>query len=102
MKKLKFIWILFALISILTWMPRLDGLLTKEYSAISGYVGLDDGWDVTVNEKTWQNVLLTALQFPAVSKGDEITSAADTPGRLGACRGCAASVCPAQCRQHVY
>ena len=43
MKKLKFIWILFALISILTWMPRLDGLLTKEYSAISGYVGLCNG-----------------------------------------------------------
>ena len=43
MKKLKIIWILFALISILIWMPRLDGLLTKEYSAISDCVVLDDG-----------------------------------------------------------
>ena len=87
MKKLKFIWILFALISILTWMPRLDGLLTKEYSAISGYVGLDDGWDVTVNEKTWQNVLLTALQFPAVSKGDEITMQRTLPADWGLVEG---------------
>ncbi|MDE6365693.1 MAG: GGDEF domain-containing protein [Lachnospiraceae bacterium] len=73
MKKLKLIWILFALISILTWLPRLDGLLTKEYSAISDYVGLDDGWDITINEDTWQNVSLTEFQFSAVSKGDVIT-----------------------------
>lgn len=87
MKKLKFIWILFALISIVTWMPRLDGLLTNEYSEISDYVGLDDDWDVSINEKTWQNVLLTAFQFPAASKGDKIIMQRTLPTDWGLVEG---------------
>lgn len=83
MKKLKIIWILFALISILIWMPRLDGLLTKEYSAISDCVVLDDGWDITINEDTWQNVRLTELQFAAVSKGDKIIMQRTLPANWG-------------------
>lgn len=87
MKKLKIIWILFALISILIWMPRLDGLLTKEYSAISDCVVLDDGWDITINEDTWQNVRLTELQFAAVSKGDEIIMQRTLPANWGVVEG---------------
>ncbi len=87
MKKLKIIWILFALISILIWMPRLDGLLTKEYSAISDCVVLDDGWDITINEDTWQNVRLTELQFAAVSKGDKIIMQRTLPANWGLVEG---------------
>lgn len=69
----KIIWILFVFISIVVWVPQIDRFLTEDYAEISKYFALDDGWDITINQDSYQNVLLTEFQFPAVRTGDRIT-----------------------------
>ena len=79
---LKTAFIIYALLSVYFTTRFIDSMLSSEYSAISHYISLDDGWDITINEDRWQNVSLDAFRFPPVSKGDTITMertfAADT------------------------
>ena len=70
---LKIIWVLYAFFSVFIWLPRLDALLTKNYEQILDYVSLDDSWDITINDTSYQNVSLGNLHFPAVNKGDQVT-----------------------------
>ena len=76
---IKIIWVLYALLSIFIWLPKVDSLLTKNYEQMSDYVLLDDSWDITINDTFYQNVSLEDLRFPAVNKGDEITMERDLP-----------------------
>ena len=84
---LKIIWILFALISVLIWIPQVDGLITKDYSEVSKYIDLDDAWDITINDETWHNVLLTDFHFPSVRKGTVITMQRTLPSDWGLVEG---------------
>lgn len=83
----KVIWILFVFISILVWVPQIDRLLTTDYAAISECAVLDDAWDITINEDSYQNVSLADLQFPAVGKGDVITMRRSLPSDWGLVEG---------------
>ena len=69
---LKFIWVFFALASMLFWISKVDRMITSGMSEGAECITLDDGWDITVNGTVYPNVLLTELRFPAVEKGDEI------------------------------
>lgn len=71
----------------LIWIPQIDKLITKDYAAISECVLLDDAWDITINEDTYQNVLLTDFRFPAVGKGDSITMQRILPSDWGLVEG---------------
>lgn len=71
----------------LVWIPQIDKLITKDYAAISECVLLDDAWDITINEDTYQNVLLTDFRFPAVGKGDTITMQRILPSDWGLVEG---------------
>ena len=84
---LKTIWIVFVLISMLVWIPQIDKLITKDYAVISECVLLDDAWDITINEDSFQNVLLTDFHFPAVGKGDTITMQRTLPSDWGLVEG---------------
>ncbi|MDE7476663.1 MAG: GGDEF domain-containing protein [Lachnospiraceae bacterium] len=84
---IKIIWILFALLSVLIWIPQFDGLITKDYSEVSKYVDLDDAWDIMINDETWRNVLLADFHFPAVRKGDVITMQRTLPTDWGLVEG---------------
>ncbi len=79
----RLIWIFVALVSILIWIPQIDGLITKDLAAISECVLLDDAWDVTIDGKTYQNVLLTDFHFPAVRKGEQIAMERMLPSDWG-------------------
>lgn len=70
---LKTLLIVYALLSICLTMLFIDGLLSRDYSAISKYVTLNDNWDVTVDDRSWQNVSLDTFRFTPVSKNDTIT-----------------------------
>lgn len=83
----KIIWIFFVFVSILVWVPRIDGLLTKDYAKISEYVALDDAWDITINEDSYQNVSLSDFQFPAARTGDAITMQRQLPSGWGLSEG---------------
>lgn len=84
---LKTICIVFVLISMLVWIPQIDKLITKDYATISECVLLDDAWDITINEDSYQNVLLTDFHFPAVGKGDTITMQRTLPSDWGLVEG---------------
>lgn len=84
---LKTICIVFVLASMLVWIPQIDKLITKDYATISECVLLDDAWDITINEDSYQNVLLTDFHFPAVGKGDTITMQRTLPPDWGLVEG---------------
>lgn len=74
--------IVYALISVYFTTRFIDGMFSSEYSAISRYLTLNDAWDITINDESWQNVSLDTFRFAPVNKGDTITMkrtfAADT------------------------
>lgn len=70
---LKTLLIVYALISICLTTLFIDGLLSRDYSAISKYVTLNDGWDITIDDRVWQNVSLDTFRFTPVSKNDTVT-----------------------------
>lgn len=70
---LKVLWVLYVIASIVIWLPKVDQLLTKNYASVSEYVDLDDSWEITINEDSYQDVTLHDFQFPAVGRGDRIT-----------------------------
>lgn len=65
-------WILYALASIVVWVPQIDRLLTKDYDRISRHVSLDDSWNIAINGENFSDVSLDTFRFPVVSTGDEI------------------------------
>ncbi len=83
----KIIWIVFALVSMLVWIPQIDKLITKDFATMSEYVLLDDAWDISINDDAYQNVLLTDFHFPPVKKGDAITMQRVLPSDWGLVEG---------------
>lgn len=65
-------WILYALTSIVVWVPQIDRLLTKDYDLISRHVSLDDSWNIAINGENFSDVSLDTFHFPVVSTGDQI------------------------------
>lgn len=77
---LKTIWIIYAIFSIIVWLPKIDNLLKKDYAEISKHILLDDDWNITINDKFYQDVSLDDFQFTPVKKGDQITMQRQLPG----------------------
>lgn len=69
---LKIIWIVYALASMIIWIPQIDRMFTKDYASASAYLSLDDAWDITINGREYRNVSLDGFRFDIVNKGDEI------------------------------
>lgn len=80
---LRTLWIIYALVSTLIWLPQVDKLLVKDYSSVSEYISLDDSWEITIGDDTWQDISLNAFSFDAVRKGEEITMRRTLPDDLG-------------------
>lgn len=72
-KILKALWLLFALLSALFWMPKIYNMLASDLESISQYISLDDSWDITINGENYQNVSLDDFHFNGIGKGDVIT-----------------------------
>jgi len=81
------IWILYALLSTLIWMPQMDRLFTKDHDAISAYISLDDSWDISIGDDIYHDVSLNDLRFDAVRKGTEIIMRRKLPDDLGTSDG---------------
>lgn len=74
-------WIIYALISLIFWLPKIDQLLSKNYGTISQYVTLDDDWDITINDAVYHDVSLENFSFQPVVKGDRILMERTLPDR---------------------
>ena len=68
---LRTIWILYALISILIWLPQVDGLLVKDLSVMSQYISLDDSWLISIDDDIYYDVSLNAFRFDTAKKGSD-------------------------------
>ncbi|MCM1262095.1 MAG: GGDEF domain-containing protein [Butyrivibrio sp.] len=66
-------WILFALISMFIWLPKIYNMFGADKESVSQYISLNDSWDITINDESYLNVSLDDFVFHDLSKGDEIT-----------------------------
>lgn len=71
-KVIMLLWIAFIVYSIISTWLRIDNMLIKDYSEVSRYVSLDDGWEIEMNGSVYQDVSLENFQFAPAKKGDRI------------------------------
>lgn len=76
---LQIIWIVFALASIIFWVPKVDTLFSQNYSSLLNHISLNDSWDITIGNDVYLDVSLDAFRFDAVNKGTEITMSRTLP-----------------------
>ena len=69
---IKILWIVYAVFSIVIWLPKFDALLTSNYEQASECVNMNDSWTVQINEQKYEQVLLDEFKFDAVNKGDQL------------------------------
>lgn len=69
---LKIFWLIYALFSIVTIVLFADHLLTNDLDTESGKLNLNDGWNISINEKLYENVSLDSFRFDAVNKSSRI------------------------------
>lgn len=79
---LKILFTVYAMISICLTTAMLDRMFSIDYSSISKCVTLNDGWNIMINDRAYQNVSLDTFRFDIVSKGDTITMMRTLPNRL--------------------
>lgn len=79
---LKILFAVYAIISIFFTTAMIDRMFSKDYSDISKCVTLNDGWDITINGRSYHNVSLDTFRFDIVGKGDTITMIRTFPNRL--------------------
>ncbi len=78
----KILFIIYAMFSIFCTTAMIDRMFSNDYSAISKCVTLNDEWDITINNQTYQNVSLDTFRFDLVNTGDAITMMRPLPNRL--------------------
>ena len=71
-KIIKYIWVAYALFSMLIVIYFINNLLCKDIMKVSNRVVLNDNWDVYINDTTYENVSIDSLEFNAVKKGDKV------------------------------
>ena len=48
---LKVIWLIYANLSVVILLPKVDQLFCEEYSKVSQHISLNEHWDIRINEK---------------------------------------------------
>lgn len=79
---LKIIWVLYAIFSIVVWLPKADSLLSSKYEQASEHVDLNSSWNVQVHGEKYTNVSLSELNFSTVNKGDQLILESTVPEEL--------------------
>ena len=69
---MKYVWIVYAVFSIIIVMYLADSLVCKDFLKVSNRFLLNDHWNVTINDTVYENVSLNDFTFDAVNKEDVI------------------------------
>lgn len=69
---LKILWVIYACLSVVSWLPMANHLITKDYEQISQCITLNDSWELWINGQSYGKVTLEDFRFPPVQKGDQI------------------------------
>ena len=84
---LQTIWVIYALMSIIFWLPKVDNLFSQDYASILNHVSLNDSWDITIGDNVYHDVSLDDFKFDAVDKGTKITMKRNLPYTWGVTEG---------------
>ena len=68
----KIVWVLYAIFSVVIWLPKADSLLTSNYEQAAKCVELNDSWNVEIRGEKYVDVSLNELTFDSVDKGDQV------------------------------
>lgn len=79
---LKIVWIVFAVISVIVWLPKTDSLLTSNYEESAKHIDLNSSWDIEIYGKKYKDISLKEFDFPAVNKGDKIILSRKLPDEI--------------------
>lgn len=71
-KAIRVIWFFYALCSMALVLYLVDHMLSKELVDKEKRLILDAGWNVSINDTQYENVVLEELHFKPVTKGDKI------------------------------
>lgn len=71
-KILKWVWVIYALLSIFVVLYLVDRLVCKDIMKVSNRYLLNDNWNITINDNYYENVSLDNFSFEAVDKDDVI------------------------------
>lgn len=72
-KLLKFIWLVYAIISVFVVVYLVDHLICRDIMEVSNRITLDGQWKVIINDQQYDDVDLDTLKIDTVKKGDKIT-----------------------------
>lgn len=78
-KIIKYIWIVYAIFSVMLVIYLADHLICKDILNVSNRIFLEDHWNITMNDETYEDVELSSFTFDAVKKGDKITMETQIP-----------------------
>ena len=84
---LQIIWVIYALVSIMFWLPKVDNLFSQDYSSILNHISLNDSWDITIGNDVYNDVSLDDFKFDALNKGTKITMNRTLPDNWGIAEG---------------
>lgn len=76
---LKIVWLIYALLSIVVIVYFADHLFCKDLDSSSGRLELNNNWDITINDKLYENVSLDSFRFKSVKKGSCIVMTTALP-----------------------
>lgn len=79
---LKILFSIYAMLSIFFTTAMIDRMFSNDYSAVSRCVTLNDGWNITINNHSYQNVSLDTFRFDLVNTGDTIIMMRTLPNHL--------------------
>lgn len=76
---LKYVWIVYALISIGIVIYLANNLVCRDIMDVSNRVILDKGWDITINDQKYTDVDLDTFLFETTEKGDSVVMEIEIP-----------------------
>ena len=79
---LKILWILYAIFSIVVWLPKFDSMLTSKLDEAAQCDNLNNSWNIQIEDQEYTDVSLDELKFPAVNKGDQLVLERMLPVKL--------------------
>lgn len=77
------VWFLYAAFCLLLCLPQFDHLLSKDLDHVSHYFPLNDGWEVTVDDRTYHDVSLEDFHFQNIGNDAQIMMQRTLPDDFG-------------------
>ena len=68
----RYIFVVYAFISIGIVLWAVDSLICNDMDEVSNRLILNDGWEVSINNKEYKDISIDKFEFDTVTKGDKV------------------------------